>query len=87
VVLTVSDRGPGFPAETARAGSLGMQLIRALARQLGAKLSFDSDSGDSDSGDSDSGDSDSGDSDSGDRGTGARVTLRMTRIGATRDAA
>jgi PAS domain S-box-containing protein len=87
VVLTVSDRGPGFPAETARAGSLGMQLIRALARQLGAKLSFDSGSGDRDSGDRDSGDRDSGDRDSGDRGTGARVTLRMTRIGATRDAA
>ncbi len=42
VVLTVSDRGPGFPPEKARSGSLGMQLIRALARQLGAKVEFGS---------------------------------------------
>jgi PAS domain S-box-containing protein len=62
VVLTVSDRGPGFPASTAREGSLGMQLIRALSRQLGAKLEFGSEAG-------------------------ARVTLRMTRLGAGRDAA
>jgi PAS domain S-box-containing protein len=45
VVLTVSDRGPGFPADKARSGSLGMQLIRALARQLGAKLEFASEGG------------------------------------------
>jgi anti-sigma regulatory factor (Ser/Thr protein kinase) len=37
VVLTVSDLGPGFPPEKARSGSLGMQLIRALARQLGTE--------------------------------------------------
>jgi PAS domain S-box-containing protein len=38
VVLAVSDRGPGFPSGPQHSGSLGMQLIRALSRQLGARV-------------------------------------------------
>ena len=45
VVLSVADRGPGFPPTIARSGSLGMQLIRALARQLGATLELGSEGG------------------------------------------
>ncbi len=40
VKLSVSDEGPGLPAdfETRQRGSLGMQVVRALVKQLGGKL-------------------------------------------------
>jgi PAS domain S-box-containing protein len=38
VVLSVSDRGPGFSPEATRAGSLGMLLLQSLARQLSGEL-------------------------------------------------
>lgn len=40
VVLLVSDNGPGRQDNTARSGSLGMELIRSLAEQLDADYSF-----------------------------------------------
>lgn len=42
--LTIADDGKGFVG-TGRTGSLGMNLIRSLARQLGAKLSVDGSAG------------------------------------------
>jgi two-component sensor histidine kinase/GAF domain-containing protein len=45
VILRVSDRGPGFAGEPQRAGSLGMRLLRALSRQLGATLEMGRDEG------------------------------------------
>ena len=45
VVLAVSDRGPGFPSGPQNTGSLGMQLIRALSRQLGARVELGRDGG------------------------------------------
>ena len=46
--LVVADRGPGFAADAgdpAFAGSLGMTLVRTLARQLRARLTFGFDGG------------------------------------------
>ncbi len=46
--LVVTDRGPGFAADAlapAVARSLGMTLVRTLARQLRARLTFGSDGG------------------------------------------
>jgi PAS domain S-box-containing protein len=45
VLLAVSDRGPGFPSGPQHTGSLGMQLIRALSRQLGARVEVGRDDG------------------------------------------
>jgi two-component sensor histidine kinase len=43
--LSVHDNGPGLPADfdPARSEGLGMRLVHVLARQLGAKLSWQSD--------------------------------------------
>lgn len=40
--LAVQDRGPGLPESASRSTSLGMRLIRSLARQLGGELSVES---------------------------------------------
>jgi two-component sensor histidine kinase len=41
-VLSISDEGPGFDIDAARAkGHLGMVLIESLVSQLGAELSVD----------------------------------------------
>ncbi len=47
LVATVADRGPGLPVgfDPKRATTLGMQLVRTLARQLRAELSFSSEWG------------------------------------------
>jgi PAS domain S-box-containing protein len=45
IVLQVADRGPGFPQSPASTGSLGMQLIRSLTRQLRGKLALSSEGG------------------------------------------
>jgi two-component sensor histidine kinase len=45
VLLRVSDEGPGFPSEAVRSTSLGMQLLRSLARQLSAKVEVSRDVG------------------------------------------
>jgi PAS domain S-box-containing protein len=45
VWIEVRDHGRGFPDAPGSAGSLGMQLIRTLGRQLRAKVSFASDGG------------------------------------------
>ena len=43
LVLTISDSGPGLPADydARRKGSLGMKIIDALVRQLGATISVE----------------------------------------------
>lgn len=43
-ILTISDSGQGF-IEPARAGSLGMALMRRLARQLGGEIAIDGSNG------------------------------------------
>ncbi len=45
VLLRVSDGGPGFPSGAVGATSLGMQLLRSLARQLSAKVEVSRDVG------------------------------------------
>lgn len=42
--LEVRDTGPGMPADAAK-GSLGLTIIRALARQIGARAWFETDNG------------------------------------------
>jgi PAS domain S-box-containing protein len=43
--LRVEDRGPGLPSGGSGAGPIGMKIVTALVRQLGARLSVESDGG------------------------------------------
>ncbi len=43
--MSIADSGPGFPSEPAQASSLGVQLVRALVRQLRARSVIESDGG------------------------------------------
>ena len=43
--VEVADNGTGMPAQAASSGSLGMQLVHGLCRQLGATLDIVSDQG------------------------------------------